>query len=206
MAAAPAPGSTPDAVNSVAMQVTPENVLQATTADRGLAVQPGVAAEITEGEHFIPTRVHTLAEALPARHRALVYRGAAAGCGRGGVRARVGAGHVDFVRHEITVVQQLTVVSGRSPFLAQLKTRTHGGWWNGAGHRRSARRTRGAVPGRRGRGDGRDHPRASRTSPTRSRGRSTGRPGRTTGRRRLGPRSSRPRIGYTRSATVSPRC
>ncbi|HEY2204274.1 MAG TPA: site-specific integrase, partial [Pseudonocardia sp.] len=76
-------------------------------------------------EHLIltPEQVHALAEALPARYRATVYLGA--GCGlRHGEVIGLERGHVDFLRREVHIVQQLTAHNGRKPFVAPLKTRT----------------------------------------------------------------------------------
>lgn len=59
----------------------------------------------------------------PARYRALVYVGA--GCElRHGEALGLELGHIDFLRREINVVQQMTVTTGRSPFLGPVKTRT----------------------------------------------------------------------------------
>lgn len=96
--------------------------------DRAIALSPCVhitLPEVTKGDHVIPTReqVHTLAATLAARYRALVYVGA--GCGlRHGEALGLELEHVDFLRREVDVVQQLTVTSGRSPFLAPVKTKT----------------------------------------------------------------------------------
>lgn len=60
---------------------------------------------------------------LPARMRATAYLGA--GCGlRHGETIGLEVEHVDFLRREVHVMQQLTVTSGSRPHLAPLKTRT----------------------------------------------------------------------------------
>jgi integrase len=100
----------------------------AAVIDRAIAVSPcvGITLPTLEtSEHVIltPAQVHTLAETVHPRYRALVYIGA--GCGlRIGEACGLEVEHVDFLRREITVTQQLTVTSGRSPFLAPPKTVT----------------------------------------------------------------------------------
>jgi len=97
--------------------------------DRVIAVSPCAGGinlpAVGNVEHVIPTpkQVHELAAALPTRWRALVYVGAGLGLRHGealGLELR----HIDFLRREVRVEQQLTVVSGRSPYLAPLKTKT----------------------------------------------------------------------------------
>lgn len=96
--------------------------------DRAIAVSPCVGITLPPldtTEHLIltPTQVHAVAAALPERYRALVYVGA--GCGlRHGEALGLELEHIDFLRREIHVVQQLTVTSGRSPFLGPVKTKT----------------------------------------------------------------------------------
>lgn len=104
-------------------------MFNAAVRDRVIAISPcagGISLPPVEGgDHVIPTpeQVHALAAALPARYRALVYVGA--GCGlRHGEALGLELRHVDFLRREIAVEQQLTVVTGRGPHLVAPKTRT----------------------------------------------------------------------------------
>lgn len=96
--------------------------------DRAIATSPCVgitlpSLEASEDLILTPAQVHTLAENVHPRYRALVYVGA--GCGlRIGEACGLEVEHVDFLRREITVAQQLTVITGRSPFLAPPKTAT----------------------------------------------------------------------------------
>jgi integrase len=70
-----------------------------------------------------PDEVHALYEALPERYRAIVYL--AAGCGwRGGETFGLEHDAIDFEAREVRVRHQLTVVSGRKPYLAPPKTKT----------------------------------------------------------------------------------
>lgn len=100
----------------------------AAVRDRVIATSPCVGVTLpplSTAEHVIltPEQVHAVAAALPKRYRALVYLGA--GCGlRHGEALGLEAGHVDFLRREVHVVQQLTVISGRSPFIGPVKTKT----------------------------------------------------------------------------------
>lgn len=104
------------------------SMFSAAVRDRVIAISPcfGITLpEPTVGERQIltPAQVHTLADALPERYRALVYLGA--GCGlRHGEALGLELRHIDFLRREIRICQQLTVTSGRSPFLGPPKTRT----------------------------------------------------------------------------------
>lgn len=96
--------------------------------DRVIGVSPCVDVRLPElpgGGQVIatPTQVHALAGALPERYRAIPYL--AAGCGlRVGEILGLEAGHVDFLRREVHVRQQLTVLTRRRPFLAPPKTKT----------------------------------------------------------------------------------
>lgn len=70
-----------------------------------------------------PDQVYALAEALPERYRAIVFL--AAGCGwRGGEIFGLERSGIDFEAGEVHVRHQLTVVSGRLPYLAPPKTKT----------------------------------------------------------------------------------
>jgi integrase len=97
--------------------------------DRLIGVSPCIDVrlpEVDHHDHVIPTpeQVHALAVALPPRYRAVAYL--AAGCGlRGGeIFGLELPAAVDFLRREVDVLQQLTVVSGRKPYLAPPKTKT----------------------------------------------------------------------------------
>lgn len=100
----------------------------AAVRDRAIASTPCV--EITlpalpHVEHTIltPAEVHALAAGLPARYGAAVYVGA--GCGlRHGETLGLEVEHIDFLRREVRVVQQLSAHAGRPPYLALPKTKT----------------------------------------------------------------------------------
>jgi integrase len=81
--------------------------------------------DLPESEHLIltPAQGHGLAEALPERYRALVYLGAACGP-RHGEALGLELGSVDVLRREVHITQQLTVTTGRGPYLAPVKTTT----------------------------------------------------------------------------------
>lgn len=104
------------------------SMFAAAVIDGDISVSPCAGIRLPEGEkhpHFIPTpdQVHALAENLPARHSAIAYL--AAGCGlRGGEIFGLELGAVDFLRREVDISQQLTVIAGRTPYLARTKTRT----------------------------------------------------------------------------------
>jgi integrase len=70
-----------------------------------------------------PEEVHALASALPERYRAIVYL--AAGCGwRGGEIFGLERNALDLDAREVHVRHQLTVISGRTPYLVPPKTKT----------------------------------------------------------------------------------
>lgn len=101
----------------------------AAVADRVIGSSPCTREvrlpDVDDRELFIPTpaQVHVVAWALPPRYRAAAYL--AAGCGlRGGEVFGLELEHAAFLRREVNVVQQLTVVSGRKPYLAPVKTKT----------------------------------------------------------------------------------
>jgi integrase len=95
--------------------------------DRAIAVSPctGItlpAAETTEHLILTPAQVHAVAEGIAPRYRAAVYIGA--GCGlRGGEVLGLELSHVDFLRREVRVEQQLVVQSGGVPYIGPPKTR-----------------------------------------------------------------------------------
>jgi integrase len=81
--------------------------------------------EIPDGRYYIakPEEVHRLHDALPERYRPIVYL--AAGCGwRGGEIFGLELDAVDLEQREVHVRHQLTVVSGRQPYLGPPKTKT----------------------------------------------------------------------------------
>lgn len=97
--------------------------------DRAIGVSPCTKdvrlPEIVREKYWIPTpdQVHALADELPDRYRAVAYL--AAGCGlRGGEIFGLELSDIAFLRREVLVQRQLTVVAGRSPYLAPLKTAT----------------------------------------------------------------------------------
>ena len=100
----------------------------AAARDRMIAISPCVGINLPDlpnAEHVIltPTQVHALAAAVPARYRGAVYLGA--GCGlRHGEMLGLEVEHVDFLRREVRVVQQVRSATGRPPYLAPPKTRT----------------------------------------------------------------------------------
>jgi integrase len=104
------------------------SMLGRAATDRLIGVSPCVDVRLPEVAHrdqVIPTpeQVHALAAALPERYRAVPLLAAATGL-RGGELFGLELGAVDFLRREIRVHQQLTVTSGRSPYLAPPKTKT----------------------------------------------------------------------------------
>lgn len=103
-------------------------MFNAAVLDKVIGATPCVGVKLPgadDVEYYIPKaeRVHALYEALPERYRAVVY--VAAGCGlRGGEIFGLEVEHVDFLRREVYVRQQLKVVTGRKAFLGPLKTKT----------------------------------------------------------------------------------
>jgi integrase len=105
------------------------SMLQRAATDRLIGVSPCVDVrlpEVAHREQVIPTReqIHALAVALPERYRAVPLVAAATGLRGGELFGLELPGSVDFLRREIRVHQQLTVTSGRSPYLAPPKTKT----------------------------------------------------------------------------------
>lgn len=108
------------------------SMFTAAALDRVIGVSPCVGVRLPEIERaarFIPTpaQVHALAAALMSvadgRYAATVYP--AAGCGlRQGETLGLELEHVDFLRREVLVVQQLVTATGRKPYLAPPKTKT----------------------------------------------------------------------------------
>lgn len=100
----------------------------AAVRDRLISSSPCVGISLPEldtAEHLIltPRQVHGLAEALLPWFRAAVYVGA--GCGlRPSEMLGLELEHIDFLRREIKVVQQLRTATGVGPVLAPPKTKT----------------------------------------------------------------------------------
>lgn len=100
----------------------------AAALDRKIGSSPCIGIKLPEVERvdrFIPrpAEVHGLAEELPGFVQALVY--VAAGCGhRQGEAWGIEVEHIDFLRREIRVVQQLCACGDRPPHLAPPKTAT----------------------------------------------------------------------------------
>jgi integrase len=104
-------------------------MLSRAATDRLIGVSPCVDVRLPEVAHrtqVIPTpaQIHALAAALPIRYRAVPLLAAATGLRGGELFGLELPSSVDFLRREIHVHQQLTVVSGRSPYLAPPKTKT----------------------------------------------------------------------------------
>ncbi|HEY1485046.1 MAG TPA: site-specific integrase, partial [Micromonosporaceae bacterium] len=81
--------------------------------------------EIDRGTRFIPTadQVHAVASALPDRYRPVPYL--AAGCGlRQSEIMGMELPHVEFLRREVRVAQQLKYVTGRGRYIGPTKTTT----------------------------------------------------------------------------------
>jgi integrase len=103
-------------------------LFNAAVVDRRIGTSPCVGIrlpEIPDARYYIarPDEVHALAQALPERYQAIVYL--AAGCGwRGGEIFGLEREGIDFDGREVHVRQQLTVISGRQPYLAPPKTKT----------------------------------------------------------------------------------
>jgi integrase len=105
------------------------SMLSRAATDRLIGVSPCVDVrlpEIAHREQVIPTReqIHALAAALPKRYQAVPLLAAATGLRGGELFGLELPGSVDFLHREIRVHQQLTVTSGRSPYLALPKTKT----------------------------------------------------------------------------------
>lgn len=102
------------------------SIFKAAVADRLIASSPCVGVKLPK----IPPRqvvplatdaVHALADAVPARYRALVVLAAGTGLRQGeclGLEVR----HVDFLRRVLTVEQQLVLLPGAPPQVAPPKT------------------------------------------------------------------------------------
>ncbi|HEY2957362.1 MAG TPA: tyrosine-type recombinase/integrase [Actinomycetota bacterium] len=113
------------------LRVTYSNLAQMfhrAAVDRPIGVSPCTGIRLPDVDRHdlvIPTpeQVHALAEALPAHYAAVPYVAAATGL-RGGELFGLELGAVDFLRRVLDVRQQLQVLAGRKPYLAQVKTKT----------------------------------------------------------------------------------
>lgn len=103
-------------------------MMAAAVLDRRIGISPCVGVKLPDVERSeytiaTPDQVHGLAAALVEPYSALVY--VAAGCGlRQGEAFGLELEHVDFLRRELRVVQQMTTAGGRAPHLAPPKTVT----------------------------------------------------------------------------------
>jgi len=75
-----------------------------------------MAGHVGGRKYHIPTadKVHELAQALPERLSASVYPAAGCGC-RLGETLALEVAHVNFLRPEVPIAQQLKVIAGRRP-------------------------------------------------------------------------------------------
>ncbi len=105
------------------------SMFKAAVLDKAIGVSPCVGVKlppIPDPDRHIPTpdEIHAVADALPPYYRAAVF--VAAGCGlRPQEVFGLEVGHVDWLRRELTVRQQMRQAEGAGPaFLGRLKTRT----------------------------------------------------------------------------------
>lgn len=103
-------------------------LFRSAVADKLIGSSPCVGVrlpEIPDARYTIarPDQVHALADALPEMYRTIVYL--AAGCGwRAGEIFGLERDELDLDGREVHVRRQLSVVSGRTPYLAPPKTKT----------------------------------------------------------------------------------
>lgn len=98
----------------------------AAVRDRVIGVSPCTGIRLPDRmpiDRFIltPEQVHALAAAMPPRYRALVYVGAGLGL-RIGEACGVELVHVDFLRRETRIVQQLVTIAARAPYIGPPKS------------------------------------------------------------------------------------
>lgn len=104
------------------------SMFAAAVLDRAIGVSPCVGVRlptVDRGERFIPSaeQVHAVAEALPARYRAVVY--VAAGCGlRGGEIFGLELDDVAWLQRELDVLRQAKKMPGQPAYLGPPKTKT----------------------------------------------------------------------------------
>jgi len=101
-------------------------IFRAAVEDRLIAVSPcrGVKLPKVERRRVEPLateQVLAMAEAIPARYRALVWTAAGTGL-RQGELFGLTLPHVDFLRRSLRVEQQLVLLAGAPPYLAPPKT------------------------------------------------------------------------------------
>jgi integrase len=97
--------------------------------DRAIAVSPCVdirLPEVITSDHptLTPEQVHTLAETLPSRYRALVYLGAGCGLRISEALGLEVSSVTPFLAREVRVSQQLLYPAGSAPHLGPPKTKT----------------------------------------------------------------------------------
>jgi integrase len=103
-------------------------MFRAAVLDRVIGVSPCQEIklpDIPDADRYVPTPREFVAVAaeLPARYRAAVY--VAAGCGlRQGELFGLELGHVDWLRREVAVRQQIGQATGQPRFVGKLKTKT----------------------------------------------------------------------------------
>jgi integrase len=102
------------------------SIFAAAVTDRLIPSSPAVGVklprpELDEVVPMTPEEVQAMAEAVPARYRALIVAGAATGM-RQGELLGLTVNRIDFLRRTIRVDRQLVTVAGQAPFLAPPKT------------------------------------------------------------------------------------
>lgn len=105
------------------------SMFKAAVLDKAIGVSPCVGVKlppIPDSDRYIPTprEIHAVAEALPPYYRAAPF--VAAGCGlRPQEVFGLELGHIDWLRRELSVRQQMRQPEGGAPaYLGTLKTRT----------------------------------------------------------------------------------
>jgi len=101
-------------------------IFAAAVRDRRIASSPCVGITLPRRSRSrvepLPTEgVHALVAAVPGRYRALVVLAAGTGL-RQGECFGLGSGHVDFLRRQVRVEQQLVTIGGQPPHLGPPKT------------------------------------------------------------------------------------
>lgn len=105
-----------------------KSMMNAAVVDRVIAASPCIAIRLPEiaGRDYLiphPVQVHGLASHIASRYAPIPY--VAAGCGlRGGEIFGVELAHVDFLRRELHVRQQLKRMTRQPPYIGELKTKT----------------------------------------------------------------------------------
>jgi integrase len=120
------PGLAPSTVHLVYSYV--KSMLNAAVADRLISVSPctGVRLpEVTDRDYYIPSaaQVHAVADAIAERYSVIPLL--AAGCGlRGSEAFGLELDHIDFLRREIHIRQQLKRLTGQPGYLGELKSKS----------------------------------------------------------------------------------